>query len=141
MKPLPAPDPVTQFHWDAAARGELMVQRCAACGHHQFPPDIRCRACGGDRLGAARVSGRGALYSFTISYRSVDPSFNESVPFVVALVELAEQPGLRLLTNIVGTDPDTLRIGMPLHAVFEERGGMYIPQFTVDAASGEDPPA
>jgi uncharacterized OB-fold protein len=44
-------------------------------------------------------------------------------------VELVEQPGLRLLTNIVEADPDLLRIGMRLEVVFEKRGDIGLPQF------------
>ena len=41
------------------------------------------------------------------------------MPYVIGLVELVEQPGLRLTTNIVNCPPDKLAIGMPLKVVFE----------------------
>ena len=43
--PLPAPDAVTQFFWDAVDRHELMIQRCKSCGHYIHYPKIICRFC------------------------------------------------------------------------------------------------
>jgi uncharacterized OB-fold protein len=50
-------------------------------------------------------------------------------PYVVALVELEEQPGLRLTTNIVGCQVDDVTIGMPVVVEFEDRGDVSLPQF------------
>jgi uncharacterized OB-fold protein len=75
-----------------------------------------CPDCG--RLGVEWVeaSGRGAVYSFTVSHRGPGP-WADHVPYVVAYVELDEGP--RVLTNLVGLDPGDVRIGMPVAAVFE----------------------
>ena len=41
-------------------------------------------------------------------------------PYLVAIVEFPEQRGLRLTTNLVDCDVDSVRIGMPLRVTFEE---------------------
>jgi uncharacterized OB-fold protein len=129
LRPAPQPDATTSFFWDGASKGRLLLQRCAACGYLQHPPDVVCTECQSAELGQVEMSGRGRLYSFAVADRAFHPGFVSHLPYVVALVELVEQPGLRLLTNIVEADPDRLRIGMPLEVTFEQRGDISLPQF------------
>ena len=61
-----------------------------------------------------------------------------AVPYVIAIVELVEQPGLRMMTNVTGCDPDEVRIGMPVHAVFVPFAGrddIAAPHFQPDSAA------
>ena len=59
------------------------------------------------------------------------------LPYVVAIVEIEEQPALRLTTNLVNCAPDEVRIGMAVRVVFEKRadrdGDIWIPLFEPDA--------
>jgi uncharacterized OB-fold protein len=73
------------------------------------------------------ASGKGAVYSFTVTYRGSGP-WAEEAPYVVAYVQLDEGP--RVLTNIVGVDPETVRIGDPVTAVFELAGSTKVLRFT-----------
>ncbi len=57
------------------------------------------------------------MHSFTVNHQRWFPGQN--VPYVIGLVELVEQSGLRLVTNIIGCAPASVRIGMPLRVVFE----------------------
>jgi uncharacterized OB-fold protein len=50
-------------------------------------------------------------------------------PYVVAEVELAEQPGLRLLTNLVDCGPGSVRVGMDVTVCFARAGQASIPLF------------
>ena len=75
------------------------------------------------------MSGLGAVYSFAIVRQAFDPEFLAEVPYVVALVELDEQPGLLLLTNVVDIDVDAVEIGMRVEVTFEARAGHVVPQF------------
>lgn len=129
MKPTPQPDAVTAFYWQGAADGELLVLRCAACGYLSHPPDVACARCGALALDPAAISGLGSVYSFTIVRQAFDPAFLPEVPYVVALVELDEQPGLRVLANIVDVVYDAVEIGMRVEATFEDRGDHVVPQF------------
>jgi uncharacterized protein len=128
-KPVPVPDETTAFYWEAAREGRLEVQRCASCGSWRFPPTIACPTCQSEELVPTPVSGRGSIYSFTVVRQVFDPAYAGELPYVVALVELEEDPSLRILTNIVGTGPADITVGMPVEVTFEARDGAAIPVF------------
>jgi uncharacterized protein len=75
------------------------------------------------------VSGRGTIYTFTVVRQAFDPAFAGDIPYVVALVELQEAPGLRMLTTITGIEPQEVRVGMQVTVAFEGRDGAVIPVF------------
>jgi uncharacterized OB-fold protein len=129
-KAIPVPDGVTDFYWSAARRGELAVTACVPHGHLTFPPDVSCPFCGAREVEPRTVSGRGTVYSFTVVRQAFDEAFVDDVPYVLALVELEEQAGLCVLTNLVDVDPDTVEVGTPVRVVFEPRGDWMLPQFT-----------
>ena len=64
-------------------------------------------------------------------------------PYLIAQVQLDEQPGLRLTTNLVECEPGDARIGMAVEVTFEDRDdGVAVPQFRPAAqqtANGEHP--
>jgi uncharacterized OB-fold protein len=64
------------------------------------------------------VSGKGTVYTFTIVHRSGVPGFRDSLPYVIAYVELEEGP--RVMTNIVGIEPDQITVGLPVSVVFSD---------------------
>jgi len=128
-RPLPEPDAVSAFFWEGARQQRLMVQRCEACRSMQYPPDVACIRCQSTQLEPTQVSGRGTLYSYAVVDRAYHAGFVDAVPYTVALVELVEQSGLRMITNIVDAEPEQLRVGMDLDVVFERRRGMVLPQF------------
>jgi uncharacterized protein len=117
--PLIPADPLTSFFWDATRRGELHIQRCRACGTWIHLPRPVCRNCRSFDLGSEAVSGRATLYSFTETHKAFHPFFVDRAPYVVATVELIEQPHLHLLTNVVGASFDELEFGMELAVEFE----------------------
>ncbi len=75
------------------------------------------------------MSGRGTVYSFTVVRQAFDPAFVNQLPFIVALIEPEEAPSVRVLTNIVDTDPADVRVGMPVEVTFENHGDWALPQF------------
>ena len=56
-------------------------------------------------------------------YQPALPGYRDKLPYVVGLVELAEQKGLRLPTRIVGVDPGAVRCGMKVTADIEHLPG------------------
>lgn len=126
--PVPAPTPETAPFWKAAARGELMLQRCIPCHRFYFYPRPFCPQCGSSDVEWERVSGRATLASYIINYRPLTGERNE--PQVIALVQLEEGP--RLMTNIVNIEPvaEALSLDMALEVTFEPRGDMMLPVFT-----------
>jgi uncharacterized OB-fold protein len=74
------------------------------------------------------AEGRGKIYSYVVYHRAYHPSFNNDVPYVVALVELDEGP--RLLTNIIGCSPEEVQCDMPVSVAWEDlEGEICLPKF------------
>lgn len=134
-RPLPGPDDVTRFYWDAAAAHRLVLQRCRSCTKLQYPPEVCCVHCQGDEFEVSEISGRGVIYSYAEVSRALHAGFLEAVPYVVVIVELDVQPGLRILSNLVDVPAGTsLTCGMPVEVVFEDRGAITLPQFRLASA-------
>lgn len=123
---VPTIYPETQFYWDGAKAGKLMLQSCNDCSKAYFPPRPFCPSCGSRAVETFEASGKGRLYSYVINHL---PAPGYTPPFTVAVVELQEGP--RMLTNIVDCppDPEALILDMPLEVTFETRGEFSIPQF------------
>ena len=117
-KPLPRIDEESRGYWEALARHELYFQRCRDCGTKRFYPRAVCPVCLSSATEWVRASGRGTVYSFTVTYQNQAAGFREELPYVLAVVELAEGP--RLMTNVVGCAPEAVRIGMAVEVVFED---------------------
>ena len=109
---LPAVGADNEHFWTGGAEGELRFLRCDACGWWLHPPSPICPECLGRQLSVAAVSGDGVVHTYTVNWQPWYPDLDP--PYVVAIVELPEQEGLRLTTNIVGCEPDDVRIGMPV---------------------------
>jgi len=125
---LPTPDDYTQVWWDAAADGRLLLVRCSACGEAHYYPRPFCPRCGADTVSWEEASGAATLYTWSVVHRNDLPPFNERVPYVAAVVDLAEGP--RMMTNVVGCDADDLRVGMALQVEFADTGeGYHLPVF------------
>lgn len=129
--PLPALEPETEFFWRACRAERLEFQRCDACGWYQHPPRPRCHRCLGAAFTATAVSGRATLISWTVNHQRWMPTME--VPYALGLVELEEQPGLRLTTRIVDCAIDALAIGMPLSVRFQPvSDDIALPYFAPD---------
>ena len=115
-RPAPRPDPESAPYWAATVEGRLVVQRCTSCGHHQLYARAHCLVCRAD-VEWVDASGDGVVYSFTVIRQNMSRSFRHLLPYVVALVDLAEGP--RLMTNIVGCPPEDVRIGSKVRVRFE----------------------
>jgi hypothetical protein len=126
--PVPLPDPETEGFWVATRAGSLAISRCQSCRLWQHPPTETCRHCG-EALAFEEVSGRGAVYTFIVIRQATVPG--HQAPYVVALVELEEQAGLRLSAT-VHAEPDAVQIGMRVQAVLQpvsDDGEVIAPSF------------
>ncbi len=119
-RPVPFPDALTAPYWAAAKERRFVLPCCSDCAQYHFYPRAVCPHCGSPRIEWKGASGKGAVYSHTTIHRAPSPAFAPAVPYVVAIVELAEGP--HLMTNIVGCAPDAVRIGMEVEVSFEEAG-------------------
>jgi hypothetical protein len=128
-KPIPRPAPESAYYWQAAREHRLELPRCNACGKFWFPPSQSCPHCLASDFAWQPVSGIGKIFSFVTYHRIYHPALAKDVPYVVALVELAEGP--RLLTNIVGIAPDAVACDMPVKVVFDDvADDVSVPKFT-----------
>ena len=123
----PSTSPDTQFFWEGAKEHKLLIQRCVECGELRHPPRPMCPHCNSLAWDTIEAAGRGTVFSFVMPHHPSYPWFE--YPYIVALVDLEE--GTRLVTNLVGTSPDAVMIGMPVEVRFEEfDGGLVLPLFT-----------
>jgi uncharacterized OB-fold protein len=122
----PALDDENRFFWTSGEDGKLRFLRCQSCRRYLHPPVPRCPECGSRDVAPEAVSGRGEVFSFTVNHRSWD---GDPEPYAIVLVELAEQDGLRLTSNLVGHPLDDIRIGMPVQVVFEQHDLVWFPLF------------
>ncbi len=125
---LPEVGPENEHFWRGGAEGALRFLYCAGCDFYVHPPLPRCPRCLAGPLAVRAVSGRARLHTYTVNHQPWIPGFDP--PYLVAIVEIAEQPSLRLTTNLVNCAAEAVRIGMPLRVVFEARDdGIFLPLF------------
>ena len=124
----PAPGGVSAPWFAACREGRLLLQRCARCGRFQFYPRTICASCGAADPDWVESRGVGSIASFTVVRRAISRAY--VAPYVVALVDLAEGP--RMMTQIVGCEPEDLRIGRPVRVRFEPwADDVLMPVFTL----------
>ena len=135
--PIPKPDPSTQFFWDAVNDHKLMILRCQACQHYIHYPRPICNKCRSTDLKPEEVSGRGTVYSHTVVVQPFHPYWADKVPYILAVVELEEQPGLRLTTTLVDCKEGDVKHGTPVEVVYQEIWpGVTLPHFKPAATAG-----
>ncbi len=127
MRLLPQLTPVNEWFWTSGADGRLRVQGCQDCKALVHPPAPICPRCRSRSWAPTEVSGRGTVVAFTINHHPWLPGFDP--PYAVANVALAEDPTVRLTTNIVGCDPDEVHIGQEVAVRFEQHEDVWLPLF------------
>jgi len=107
-----------EYYARAAETGRLHLQRCA-CGVWRHPPRILCAACGSEHWTWESVSGRGRVFTWTVTHRATDPAFADELPYAVVVVELEEGP--RVVGNLVGLAPSELALDLPVQVALDHR--------------------
>jgi uncharacterized OB-fold protein len=128
---LPSPEPhvtpETVAYWEAAGDGRLLVGYCTDCGEHFFYPRRRCPLCAGADVEYVEAEGTGTVHARTI-VRQAGGDYAEATPYVLAYVELDEGP--RMLTNVVGADPEDVEVGDRVEVTFDAvAGDVALPRF------------
>jgi len=104
-------DTCTEPFWQAAKEHRLTACQCADCGHFRMPPRPYCPECQSKNINWPTLSGEGTVYSFAICHQSPYPDL-EHFTYVPVVVEMADAPGVRFVSNIVGVDTAKVEIGM-----------------------------
>ena len=134
---VPTIDAASAPYWEAARQGRLLIAECATCGKLHHYPRPFCPHCWSEDVHPIQASGTGTLYTYSTVYVNDLAPFKERLPYVAAIVELDEGP--RLMTTIDVVEPDRLRIGMAVTAVFRpvDENDSESPYLTVFAPSEE----
>jgi uncharacterized OB-fold protein len=117
MRLVPHPVGLNAEFYAHCAAGELRFQRCGACGTWRHPPRYRCGACGSGDWSWERSTGRGRVFSWTVTHQALDPAYGDELPYAVVVVELDEGP--RLVGNLRGLAPADLELGRAVEVEFE----------------------
>ena len=124
---LPRVTPENEHFWRGGRQGELRFLRCRACACYIHPPAPLCPRCLSRDVAPEAVSGRARLATYTVNHQPWYPGLDP--PYVIAIVEIEEQPDVRLMTNIVNCEVDRVEIGMRVTVTFEEHEDVWIPLF------------
>jgi hypothetical protein len=116
-RPVPDPDGLNAEWYSHCARGELRFQRCDSCKAWRHLPRLMCPQCGSSDWSWERSSGRGKIYTWTITHQAMHPAFTAEVPYAVIVVELDE--GVRMVAGLRGLEPERLSLGLPVAVEFE----------------------
>lgn len=119
-KPLPLADPQTRGFWEGCREHELRILCCEDCATYIHQPAAMCHACNSMQLRWRRVRGEGEVYSWVVVHHAPTAGFQDETPYVVAWIELIEQAGLRILSNVVGCAPEQVHAGMRVRVEFRD---------------------
>ncbi len=134
--PLPNPTELTAGFWDAARRHELVVQRCDQCGRHRHYPQYLCPNCLSADWSWTPVSGRGCVFSFTITHQPFNGSWVARLPYALVTVELEE--GVRMVSDLPDDQMEEVQIGRPVEVFFEDLADVTLPRFRLVAELGSE---
>ncbi|MFN0026624.1 MAG: Zn-ribbon domain-containing OB-fold protein [Acidimicrobiales bacterium] len=112
---------LTPLNREWFSHGEIRVQTCEGCDALQHPPEEICSHCGSMAFRFTTVAPRGTVHSYTVAHYAVNRALTDRVPYAVVLVSLDQHPEVRIIGNVLDTDPDEIRIGMAVEAMWEER--------------------
>jgi uncharacterized OB-fold protein len=137
LLPLLEGDEGSQF-WQGCARGELLVQACAACGRRRMPPRPMCPYCRSTERRWEAMSGQATVWSYVVVHPPLLPAYAELAPYNVVVVALDDDPTIRFVGNLVDSpdaainsvDPATIAIGTPVEVVFQPVDDVTFPRWT-----------
>ncbi|WP_458461783.1 Zn-ribbon domain-containing OB-fold protein [Paenibacillus sp.] len=133
QKPIPLKNEDNHPYWDAADKHELHLQKCDSCQAYSHPPGPACAKCGSTELSWENKGSDilGSVYSFIVSYRPFLPGFQDDVPQIIASIELADVPEVKLIGNVLDCQPEDIEIGMPVKMTWQDiTEDRALPQWT-----------
>ena len=127
-KLLPIPNDDTRPFWEGCRNHRLTFQKCSSCGHVRWPVSIICPVCLSSETEWTPSAGKGKVYSFVVFHSAFHPAFQAAIPYVTAIIELAEGP--HFLSNIVGCSPSDVFCDMPVEVVWDDASDeISLPRF------------
>jgi uncharacterized OB-fold protein len=117
--PVPEPDGLSAPFWQGLRERRLLVQRCAACGTHQFGPEWICHRCHAFDPAWVEVAPRGVIHSWERVWHPSHAALHGHLPYLVVLVELDGAGGVRMPGNLLGDPMQAVVIGGRVVGEFE----------------------
>ena len=120
-RPMPVPSPEDELKaefWEHCANEKLCFQKCRDCGTWRHLPRYLCAQCHSANWQWAESSGRGVIFSWTVTHRPMHPAFTPYLPFAAVIVELEE--GIRLVSGVRDISNEDLALDLPVEVVFEK---------------------
>ncbi len=128
--PYPIPEYGAEAYWDACNDEQLVMQKCGQCQKFRWHPAPLCTHCGAEEFSWEAISGRGKIYSWTVITHPIHPVAVERVPYIVVEVELEEQQGLRMLSNLIACEPAHVTFDQTVELAFiQHPNGQKLPVF------------
>jgi len=134
---LPQLTPFNEWFWTSGQDGTLRFQRCDDCQKMVHPPVPVCPACRSKDWSPGEVSGLATVIGVTVNQHPFMPGFDLDLPYAIAEVAIAEDPSVRLTTNVLADDPFAVHIGQQVRVSFEQQEDVWLPLFE---PTGEDDP-
>jgi uncharacterized protein len=131
-KPRPIANELSAGYWDATSAGQLAIQQCDHCGQFAHPPTPVCGSCFAvpPAFSFTPVSGMGRVSTWTVFRQTFLPGFSDDVPYVIGVVELDEQPGLRLIGRLNVDADHPVSVGDRASVTFDRlETGEFVPAF------------
>ncbi len=124
----PVIDELSRPFWEGALRRELVIQQCVHCGFLQHPPHPECARCYRSSRAFTKVSGEGVIYEAAIVCAPLVAGWESAVPYACVVIELSEQPGLLIGSNLVGAPTSFAQVGQWVVADFDhgDDGSSYL---------------
>jgi uncharacterized protein len=127
MRVLPELTPENTPFWTGGAKGELLITHCGECDTSIHPPSLICPSCLSRKVAPRAAKGTGKIYSFTVNHQRWLPEMQ--VPFVLVVVDLDGEPGVRITADMIEIDPDKVAIGQSVAVTFMPVEDVWIPRF------------
>jgi uncharacterized OB-fold protein len=113
-----------QEFWEHVAAGNVLFQRCTACGVLRSAPRAACHNCLSREAAWEKAPVSGKVKSFFVVNQAIATTLE--VPYTVVHIDFGD--AVRLTANLLGDGPPP-SVGMPAKLVIGERDGVPLPQF------------
>jgi len=115
-KPLPVPTHISKPFWDGLREHKVRIQYSPSSDQWVFYPRVLAPRTLADDLEWREISGNGKVYTYSVAYRPTAPPWADSLPQLLAVVELDEGP--RMTTELMNIEPEQIKVGMRVKPVF-----------------------